>query len=120
MKKKILIIDDEVDIADVITIALQGDFSVAVRHSIHDPIHVVDEEKPDLIILDLWIPEIGGEKVLNALKNDEHICKIPVVVISADNAAEEIAKKSGADGFLAKPFTVKELRNLIAAKLIRI
>ena len=118
MKRKVLIIDDEVDIAEVITIALQNEFLVSVRHQITDPVVEITEEQPDLIILDLWIPEIGGEKILLAIKGDERLKDIPVIIISADNAAPEVARKNKADGFLAKPFSVKQLRNLITSKLI--
>lgn len=113
MKKKILVIDDEKDIAQVIEIALEAYYDVDVLHSISDPLVEIKLKNPDLILLDLWIPEVGGEQVLRELKKNSITKDIPVIVLSADNHAMEIARESRADGFLAKPFKIVQLRQLV-------
>ena len=117
MKKRVLVIDDEEDIAEVIGVALQSDYAVSILHAIRDPLAEVAEADPDIILLDLWIPELGGEEVLAKLKKNPETNHIPVVIISADNQAQEIAHSNKADAFLAKPFRIKELKDLIRTLL---
>lgn len=112
-KKRILVVDDEEDIAEVIGIALQDSYEISILHSIHDPVKDIKAIQPDIILLDLWIPEVGGEQVLNELKRDTATMKIPVIIISADNQAPEIARKNKADAFLAKPFKITMLKAFI-------
>lgn len=116
-KKRILVVDDEEDIAEVISIALQDDYEIAILHSIQDPVNDINAINPDLILLDLWIPEIGGEQVLSELKKHNSTSKVPVIVISADNQAPEIAERNNADAFLAKPFKILTLKKLIEEAL---
>ena len=66
-------------------------------------------EKPDLLLLDLWMPALNGEEVLKLLKHNPETKHLPVVVISASRGGADIAKHSGADDFLEKPFDIHRL-----------
>jgi CheY-like chemotaxis protein len=69
------------------------------------------EHHPHLILLDLHLPDITGRDVLREIREDPKLCEIPVVVISADATAREIAKlrASGARDYVTKPFEVSRL-----------
>ena len=66
-------------------------------------------EKPDLILMDLWIPQIGGENAISLMKHDLSTENIPVILFSTNDEIEEISKRSNADGYLKKPFGIEDL-----------
>lgn len=69
--------------------------------------------KPDLILMDLWIPEIGGEKAISILKADPTTSHIPVLIFSANADIKEICKKVNATGYIEKPFDINVFKNKI-------
>jgi PAS domain S-box-containing protein len=73
------------------------------------------EHRPDLVLLDLHLPDIDGDEVLQRLRGDERTKSIPVIVVSADATPhqEERLKHAGAEAYLTKPFNVRELLNVI-------
>ncbi len=70
--------------------------------------------KPDLVIMDLWIPEIGGEKAVTLFKSNPATRHIPVLLFSANDKIEEICEKVNADGCIAKPFDIYNFKKIIA------
>lgn len=110
MKKKILVCDDDKGISEVIKIILENqgyavkvlDSSVKIQKSVQD-------YSPNLIFLDLWMPGVDGRYIAKMLKKDEETKNIPLIIISALNETERIAKRIGADDFLSKPFNLDEL-----------
>ena len=68
----------------------------------------ISQVKPDIILMDLWIPEIGGENAISLMKNNKGTEHIPVVIFSANVEIEEIYKRANANGFLQKPFEMAE------------
>lgn len=118
MRQKILICDDEEDILQVVSIILEKQgYEVTAVNRIEDPIKLVKRHKPDLILMDLWIPEIGGEEALKILKQHIETSAIPVVLFSANNEINGIAERAHADGFIHKPFTIQHLKNYIGGFL---
>ncbi len=73
------------------------------------------EHRPDLILLDLHLPDMEGGEVLQRLRGDQRTCLIPVVIVSADATPRQIErlKQSGASGYLTKPFNVGELLTVL-------
>ncbi|MGN7706808.1 ATP-binding response regulator [Chryseobacterium sp. 22543] len=69
----------------------------------------IKEEKPEVIIADLNMPELGGQELLALLKADPELASIPVLIISGDAFGEEEILRSGADAFLLKPIKITEL-----------
>lgn len=116
-KKRILICDDEKDILEVVQIILQQEYHIETVSRLEDPVALATSVNPDLILMDIWIPEIGGEEAVIQLKNNKATKDIPVIFFSANNETAEIARRAGADGFLSKPFEIPHLKATIAASL---
>ncbi|MFT3705216.1 MAG: response regulator [Agriterribacter sp.] len=65
--------------------------------------------KPDVIIMDNWIPDKGGVAATQALKRSPLLQHIPVILFSANNNLEQLAVEAGADAYIFKPFDIKEM-----------
>ncbi len=114
MEKCILIYDDDLEILAVTKIILEKHhYHVETRTRCDDIIKEVSEIKADLVFMDLWIPKIGGESALQLMKGNDATRNTPVILFSANDTIEEICKRSGADGYLKKPFSVKNLLHLV-------
>lgn len=114
MSKKILICDDDEGILDVATIVLYDKgYDVIALNDCKAVESKVSEVNPDLILLDLWMPKIGGEELTKRLKKNDKTRHIPVVVVSARRDTEEASKKIGADGYLLKPFDIEQLEQIV-------
>jgi len=124
MPKKIAIIEDDLEIKDMYRIKLElGGYEVVSAENGADALKLIKSEKPDLVLLDLLLPEKDGYEVLEELKesNDMHIKSIPVIVISNLSNENDIleAKELGATDFLIKakinPASVLEKVNSMLA-----
>ena len=115
-KHKILVCDDDDGILDMLSMVLnnKGYDVITVIHSvnIYDKL---DEVKPDLLLLDLWMPKLNGEEILKTLKEKTDTKMLPVVIMSASRDGAEVAKRFGADDYLEKPFDIKKLVTKIQA-----
>lgn len=118
--KNILICDDDVAILEVTKTILElSGYSVETKENTNNIIETVVELKPDLIIMDLWIPEVGGEETTMILKSDERTRRIPIILFSANNDIERIASKTQAEDFIKKPYEIQELEEKVAKNLLR-
>lgn len=121
MNKCVLICDDDPDILEVTTLILRmKGYRVETSSNCDNIFQKVEMLRPDIILMDLWIPEIGGEKVTRMLKEDIRTRQIPVIIFSANNDAEKIAENVGAEGFICKPFEIKQLEEIIAKNLQKV
>ena len=110
--KKILIVDDspaEVKLMQSV-LGRAGYESVAVN----DPMRIeqmIEIERPNLILLDVVMPQRNGFQACRELKGNAEYCRIPVVLVSSKNTDSDKfwAKQQGADGYVSKPFTSEEL-----------
>jgi DNA-binding response OmpR family regulator len=118
-KKNILVIEDNHAILDVITLILESEaFNVAGLNKGADFINHVQEFKPDVIIMDIMLPDVDGRTLLKELKDTQITQHIPVLMISARyNASNYALDGIEADGFMAKPFNIDELMDKIYALL---
>ncbi len=106
-KKKILLVEDERDMAYAVTLQLEAaGYSVVNAYDGYVGFEKAKSERPDLIILDLMLPKIEGYKVCRMLKFDEEYRKIPVIIFTAraQEADKEMSKTVGADAYITKPF----------------
>ena len=105
--KKILIVDDNKDLMDLVPqiLSLHG-FEVCSHHSGIDVLRVVKGYQPDLILLDIRLGDTDGKEVCREVK--KHF-QIPVVLLSGDSDAGKTFSECDADGFIEKPFQVKNL-----------
>jgi DNA-binding response OmpR family regulator len=114
-KLKILIVDDDLDIADAFTHVLRSaDYDVISAATGQECLQIARAERPDLIILDVRLPDISGLEVCRRIKADPELARIAVINVtgmraSKDDEAEGI--EAGADAYLAKPV---HLRTLLA------
>lgn len=111
LKKKIIICDDDHGIANMLEMLLEftGDYSV---ESETDSLHIHDrlmEEKPDLLMVDLWMPVVSGDQVIKRVRETRELAYLPIIAISASPDGEKIALDAGADLFIAKPFDMDDL-----------
>lgn len=118
MKKRILVIDDDYGILEVIKIILEEqDYSVDIASDKASVSFCFAKKIPDLIILDIWMSGIDGQRITRKLKKEKLTSKIPVIMVSANQNTEQIAKESGADNFLSKPFNIADLTALVNSYL---
>ncbi len=120
--KTILVVEDEVDFADLVCFQLEKE-GYAVRR-LNDGTSVVTEvqrQAPDLILLDRMLPRISGDDVAMRLKRDPRTADIPIIMLTAkaEEADELVGFALGADDYVAKPVSVKVLLARIAAVLRR-
>jgi DNA-binding response OmpR family regulator len=117
---KILIVDDEPQATTLLEMLLssRGYKTVAVNES-SEAIQVARETEPDLIILDLMMPEPDGFKVCRMLRADSRFMLTPILIITAldDTDSRIVAFGAGADDYLIKPYNVDELVSIIKALL---
>ena len=112
--KRILIFDDDADILDILTYLLnEKGWDVHTRTTCNDIIETLDEVKPDVVLMDNWIPDTGGIVATQTLKKHETYQKIPVIYFSANNDIEKLASEAGADAWLSKPFDLDELELML-------
>ena len=118
-KKNILVIEDNHAILDVITLILESEaFNVAGLNKGADFITHVRELNPDVIIMDIMLPDADGRVLLKELKDTATTKHIPVLMISARyNANNYAVDDLLADDFMAKPFNIDELMDKIYALL---
>lgn len=113
-KKRILIFDDDVHIAEIVSFLLdQNEWEVFGFRDCCDIIARIEMIKPTVIIMDNWLPVNGGVVATHILKANESSQGIPVIYLTADNQIEELAKEAKANAFLAKPFNIEDLEKLI-------
>ena len=75
--------------------------------------------RPDLIVLDVMLPRMNGLEVLAALRRDDELKDVPVVIVTAWSHAQNLAVSSGADHFVSKPFDPDELKRPVEELLGR-
>src|SRR5690554_1202101 len=110
MKKNILILDDDIDILFFCSQVFENiGFNVVTSSNCNDITKKVEDMDAHIILIDNWIPDIGGLKAIKILKKTEHLKNIPVILFSANSNLVELAKEAGADSYLKKPFDLDEL-----------
>jgi DNA-binding response OmpR family regulator len=116
-KKKVLCIEDEPEMIDLIKLILERKgFEVVGAVGGAEGLEVIRREKPDLILLDLMMPEVDGWEVFRQIRADEQLKPIPVIVVTAK--AQSIDKVLGlhiakVDDYVTKPFGPQELLNSV-------
>jgi two-component system alkaline phosphatase synthesis response regulator PhoP len=110
--KKILIVDDNENIREALTYLLEDEgHSVSVAKDGAEALRKVREVTPDIMFLDIMMPEINGYDVCRTIKNDPDLKKIYVIMLTAKGQADEQerCKEIGADEYVVKPFSPMEI-----------
>lgn len=109
-KRKVLLVDDEVDIVEMIGKSLEEDgrFEVKIAANGFDAGMMVKDYRPDLIILDVMLPDINGKEVCHRVRADNSLEDVRIICISGMVEEDKIQelKLAGADDFIHKPFDV--------------
>ena len=122
MQHRILVVEDEKDISDLIEYNLeQAGYKVLCTENGNDAFELIKKEPPDLVVLDLMIPGMNGKEVCRRVRQEEATRKIPIIILTA--RAEEVDRivgfEIGADDYMTKPFSPRELTLRIGAILRR-
>src|SRR5215210_3438142 len=120
-KRKVLLVDDDVELVELMTKVLEEDgrFEVRVATTGFDAGMMVKEYRPDLIVLDVMLPDINGKEVCHRVRADASMEDVRILCISGMIEEDKIQelKLSGADDFLHKPFDIEELIDRMCAQL---
>lgn len=118
--KKILVIDDEPAMHRLLKVILEGSGFELVGPEEHGEAgNSIKKKQPDLIILDIMMPEVDGFEILEGLKRDEETNQIPVIILSVRNMKEDIKKalSMGANLYMTKPFDPSDLLDAVHSVL---
>lgn len=122
MQDSVLIVEDETDVVDLLRYNLgRAGFQVLIASSGDVGLEMARKMRPDLIVLDLMLPGMSGHEVCRALKGDANTEVIPIVMLTAKSEAHERVKglELGADDYVTKPFSPRELVLRVQALLRR-
>ncbi len=110
MSKKILVIDDEPDIVKVVTARLQSaGYQTAVAFNGLEGLEKLKIEKPDLIILDVIMPQMDGYTFVKEIKSKHETKNIPIIMLSAKDKMKDLFAIEGVKDYIVKPFESEEL-----------
>lgn len=113
-KNKILVVDDEEDMARALNLRLKANgYNVVFASDSVQAFAIANQENPDLILLDIIIPGGGGFVVAERLKQSAATHRIPIIFLTGIPGGEERAYKLGASGYIMKPYQPEELMEAI-------
>ncbi len=113
MKKRVLVVDDSEAILEVVKMTLEmAGYEVATSLT-GECFRQMENDLPDLILLDVLLSGEDGRAICERLKGDEKTRDIPVILLSAHTGLRKAIDECGANDFLAKPFRLTDLRNIV-------
>ncbi|GAB6100567.1 response regulator transcription factor [Halanaerocella petrolearia] len=123
MSAKILVVDDEENIVQLVKFNLEEKgYEVVTAYDGQQALEVVKKEDPDLMVLDLMLPEVDGFDICREIRKNDQFNKLPIIILSAKE--EEVDKilglELGADDYITKPFSPRELIARVKAVLRRV
>jgi CheY-like chemotaxis protein len=120
-KYRVLVIDDDETICDLLKEVVNGTYEVATACSARDGFDQIQRQRPHLILLDVNLPDQNGLQVCQTLRGNPLYRNIPIIMMTGydDKDAVVTGLNAGADDYLAKPFRLDELQARIAALLRR-
>lgn len=110
--EKVLIVDDDPNILLSLEFLLRkSGYQVFVAVDGEEAIALVEKERPNMVLLDIMMPKVNGYEVCEYIKKDDELNLVKVIILSAKskNTDKALAYEKGADGYLVKPFSTKEL-----------
>jgi excisionase family DNA binding protein len=120
-KRKVLVVDDDLELVELIQRVLEDDgrFEVRTVNNGFDAGMMVKEYRPDLIVLDVMLPDINGKEVCQRVRSDSNMEEVRILCISGMIEEDKVQdlKLAGADDFLSKPFDLDELIDRMCAQL---
>jgi two-component system alkaline phosphatase synthesis response regulator PhoP len=120
--EKILVVEDEPDIAKLVSYNLaQERFRVVTADNGEQALRIIEREKPDLVVLDLMLPGLSGIELCKILRGGPDTAKLPILMLTAKagEADRVLGLELGADDYLTKPFSLREMVARVRAILRR-
>ncbi|WP_091691007.1 response regulator [Mucilaginibacter polytrichastri] len=118
--KKIIIFDDDEDILSICSYILEEQgWEVHTFTDCNNIVEKVSSLNPSVILMDNWIPDAGGIIATQTLKKSEDLKHIPVIYFSANSDIQLLAEHAGAETYLAKPFDLEDLEQIINTVLVK-
>jgi len=110
-KPKVLVVDDDRDIVEIIEVTLQDEFNVLKAYTGKEALSLIKKSPPDLIILDYLLPDIDGPSICKILRQDIFTLYTPILILTGKGETEDkvYGLESGADDYMVKPFSPPEL-----------
>ena len=122
MKTKILVVDDDPTIRQVVQGYLeQAGYAVSTAANGNNAMHQLRSEKPDLLLLDLMLPDKDGWEITRWIRADRSLAALPIIMLTAriDDSDKIVGLELGADGYITKPFNGREVVARVRALLRR-
>ena len=119
-RKKVLVADDEPNIVISLEFLMKREgYEVVVARDGQETLEAIARERPDLVLLDVMMPRKSGFEVLQAVRADEALQGTRILLLTAKGRDTDIAKGTalGADGYMTKPFSTRELVHKVAELL---
>lgn len=119
-KKKILLVDDDLDLIKMLKLRLETEgYEFMCAEDGEKMLNVMKEKKPDVIILDIMLPNIDGYSALREMRKEEHFKDIPVIVLTAKEKKKvgDLFALEGVANFIEKPFEASDLLQKIRSAL---
>ncbi len=119
-RKSILVVDDEPDVRMILEALLtQSGYSVSEARDGREALDILADRKFDLMILDLMMPRLSGEEVMEQLRLQERLKDMPVIMLTAKAQQKDVEKgyKEGASFYIVKPFSNTTIRELVSCLL---
>jgi len=117
-KARVLVVDDDPEIIDLLTDALEGDgrFEVSAARTGYDAGLMTQQIRPAVLLLDYELPDVNGEVVCSAIRNHPELGHTKIIVISGRARSSDVDRllAAGADDFIQKPFDIKDLVDRVA------
>jgi CheY-like chemotaxis protein len=121
--RKVLVVDDEAALQTLIHDTLEGEYRLASAYNGRQGIEMATNMKPDVILMDVMMPDLGGYEAIKLLHGNEKTRAIPIIVMTArdfdDAMVQDIKREPNVAGFLNKPFRPKGLREAIKIAIER-
>jgi DNA-binding response OmpR family regulator len=119
-QKTVLIIEDEEDAAELFAEMMRiSGFRVLKTSKSAPAISMMNEDKPDIVLLDIMMPEVSGLDILRQMRRDPNLASIPVIVVTAKSMPADIKNgmEAGASTYLTKPVGFQELKEAVEQTL---
>lgn len=120
MKARILVVDDDKDVVRLMRAYLeQSDFEVLVAHNGETAMHILRRERPDLVLLDLMLPDHDGWEITRWMRRDPLLQQTPVIMLTArvSDTDKIVGLELGADDYVTKPYNPREVVARVRARL---
>lgn len=121
-RKRILVVDDEIYIVHILEFSLTMEgYTVLTASDGEEALRVIEQERPDLVVLDIMMPKLDGYEVCKRLREDEQFRDLPVILLSAKGRPvdRDAGLEAGADDYITKPFSPRRLLEKIRELLER-